>query len=274
MLPSFVLSLREGLEAALIISIVYGALRKLNRSDLMPSVWLGFFSAVAVSILAAVVLNLVGAELEGAAEEIFEGIAMLLAAGILTWMIVWMGQQSRGIKAELETNVRNAALKTGKRAIFALSFLAVAREGLELALFLFAAGIGSNAVQVLAGSLFGLLAAAGLGWLLFTSTRRLSLKHFFAVTNVLLILFAAGLVAHGIREFVSVGWIPAVIQPVWDINPILSEDSTMGILLGALFGYNGDPSLTEVFAYLTFFAGLAFSQLRFWRTPVSVPRTS
>jgi high-affinity iron transporter len=274
MLPSFVLSLREGLEAALIIGIVYGALRKINRADLLPSVWWGFASAIMVSLLAAVLLNLVGAELEGPAEQLFEGFAMLLAAGILTWMIFWMSRHSRGIQAELEVNVRQAAFKTGQGAIFALAFLAVAREGLELALFLVAAGFGANATQVLSGSLLGLLGAAGLGWLLFTSTRRLSLKHFFTITNMLLILFAAGLVAHGVREFISLGWIPAMIQPVWDINPLLNEDSTVGVLLGALLGYNGDPSLTEVIAYLTFFAMLVLSQLSFRRSPVSMPGTS
>ena len=266
MLPSFLLALREGLEAALIIGIVLGALRKFNRGDLDRLVWGGAASAVALSVVVAFALQTVGASLEGAAEQIFEGLTMLLAAGVLTWMIFWMQRQARNIKGDLEADVHQATLSTSGKALFSLAFLAVLREGVELALFLTAAGLAAGARQTLAGGLLGLGAAAVLGWLIFSTTVRLNLRNFFQVTSVLLLLFAAGLVAHGVHEFNEVGWIPAIVEPLWDTNPILDENSITGSLLKALFGYNGDPSLTEVLAYLAFLAGI-FLGLRRSATP-------
>lgn len=262
MAPSFLLSLREGIEAALIIGIVLGALRKLNRNDSSRLVWYGAASAAVLSLLSAWILTGIGATLEGAAEQIFEGITMFLAAGVLTWMIFWMHKQSRTIKSELETDVRRATMRTGKQALFLLAFFAVLREGIELALFLTASAFASGARETLIGALFGLAAAAILGWGLFASTIRLDLRRFFQVTGVLLVLFAAGLVAHGVHEFNEAGWIPSVIEHVWDLNPVLDEQSTLGMVLSALFGYNGNPSLTEIVAYLAYFTLIGFSLIR------------
>jgi high-affinity iron transporter len=266
MLATYLLSLREGLEAALIIGIVLGALRKIRRTDLSPALWIGVLSAVAVSVVTAVLLTTFGLSLEERAEQIFEGITMLLAAGILTWMIFWMSRQSRTLRAELEEGVNKAAVTTGRRALFWLAFFAVVREGIELALFLTAAffvgdnnQITNNLIQTLAGTILGLGTAILLGWTLFASTIRLDLRRFFQVTGALLILFAAGLVAHGVHEFNEVGWIPAVIEHIWDVNAILDETSLAGQLLKTLFGYNGNPSLTEIIGYFGYLAviGLA-----------------
>ena len=268
MLPTYLLSLREGLEAALIIGIVFGAVNKIRRNDLAPAVWLGTLSAVAVSILTAILLTSFGMSLEDPAEAIFEGITMLIAAGILTWMIFWMGKQARFLKSELEEGVNKAAASTGKRAVFWLAFVAVVREGVELAIFITAAFFAgspgqanSNIIQILAGTILGLGTAALLGYTIFATTVRLDLRRFFQVTGFLLILFAAGLVAHGIHEFNEVGWIPAIVEHVWDVNMILNEDSLVGQLLKTLFGYNGDPSLTEMIAYFTYIATVFV----FWR---------
>ena len=252
MLPSYILSLREGLEAALIIGIVLGALRQMRRRDLASSVWSGALSASLLSLLAAILLTNFGLELQDPAEAIFDGLTMLLAAAILTWMIFWMSRRARTLKSILESGVQRAS-RGGKRALFGLAFLAVLREGVELALFLTAATLASDARQTIFGSLLGLGTAILLGWSLFATTTRLDLRRFFQVTGVLLIFFAAGLVAHGVHEFNEVGWIPAVIEHVWDVNTILNENSTFGQILNALFGYNGNPSLTEVLAYVAYF---------------------
>lgn len=258
MLPSYLLSLREGIEAALIIGIVLGALRKMRRMDLSPAVWIGVISASLLSILAGVLLTTLGLSFEGQAEQIFEGITMLLAAGVLTWMIFWMSRQARNIKGELESGVHKAAFEGGKRGLFALAFLAVLREGIELALFLVASVFASDVQQTLIGAFLGLGTAILLGWSLFATTVRLDLRRFFQVTGFLLILFAAGLVAHGVHEFNEAGVIPPVIEHVWDVNPILDENSVLGSMLKALFGYNGNPSLTEVLAYFTYFVAIYF----------------
>jgi high-affinity iron transporter len=265
MLPSYLLSLREGLEAALIIGIVLGALRKIRRTDLAPALWLGTLIAVGISILAAFLLTLFGLNLEGSAEKIYEGFTMLIAAGILTWMIFWMSGQARHLKGELEDGVNKAAASTGKRAIFWLAFVAVAREGVELALFITAAffagnneNIGLNIIQTLAGVVLGLGTSILLGWSLFATTVRLDLRRFFQVTGLLLILFAAGLVAHGVHEFNEINWIPSIVEHVWDVNAFVDETSIMGELLKTLFGYNGNPSLTEMLGYFGYLVIVTF----------------
>jgi high-affinity iron transporter len=202
-----------------------------------------------LSLVAGIGLYALGIGFEGRAEEIFEGLAMLFAAGVLTWMIFWMDRQGRNLQAELEQDVQEAATG-GKWAIFSLAFLAVFREGIELALFLTAASFTATAAATVIGGLLGLAAAVLAGWLIFASTTRLNVRAFFQVTSILLIFFAAGLVAHGVHELNEAGWIPSVVEHVWDMNPVLDENSTVGQILKALFGYNGNPSLTEVVAYI------------------------
>jgi high-affinity iron transporter len=254
LLSSYILSLREGLEAALILGIVLGALRQMHRLDLFASVWFGAGSAALLSLITAILLTRLGLELKDPAEAIFETITMLLAAGILTWMIFWMSQRTRNLKNDLESGVQKAS-QVGKWSLFGLAFLAVLREGVELALFLAAAAFSSGARQTILGTLFGLGTAALLGWSLFATTVRLNLRRFFQVTGILLIFFDAGLVAHSFHEFIELGWVPSIIEHVWNLNPILNDQSTLGQLLATLFGYNASPSLTEVLAY-AFYLGL------------------
>ena len=261
MLSTYLLSLREGLEAALIIGILLGALSKIRRTDLSPTLWLGTLSAIGVSILTAILLTTFGMSLKDPAEAIFEGITMIIAAGILTWMIFWMSKQARFLKSELEAGVNKAVASAGKSPVFWLAFIAVVREGIELALFITAAffagnqsGIASDIIQTLVGTILGVGTAALLSWTLFASTVRLDLRRFFQVTGFLLILFAAGLIAHGVHEFNEVGWIPSVIEHVWNLDAVISETSLLGQLLKTLFGYSSSPSLTEMIAYFTYLA--------------------
>ena len=280
MLPTYLLSLREGLEAALIIGILLGALSKIRRTDLSPTVWFGTLSAIGVSILTAVLLTSFGMSLEDPAEAIFEGITMLIAAGILTWMIFWMGKQARFLKSELEAGMNKAVASAGKSPVFWLAFIAVVREGVELALFITAAffvgnqsGLSSDIIQTLVGTILGVGTAALLSWTLFASTVRLDLRRFFQVTGFLLILFAAGLVAHGVHEFNEVGWLPSIIEHIWNVDAIIPEASLLGQLLKTLFGYNSSPSLTEMIAYFVYIAAVTIA----WRretAPSKAPATS
>lgn len=255
MLSSYLLSLREGIEAALIIGILLGAVRQVKRPALVPAIWVGTLSAVALSILGAVLLTLLGLKLEGAAEAIFEGFTMLTAAALLTWMIFWMSGHSRTLKSALEADIQRAS-HFGRRAVFLVAFIAVLREGIELALFLTASAFVAGSFQTLLGAVLGLGTAVLLGWSLFASTIRLDLRRFFQVTSALLVLFAAGLFAHGVHEFIEVGWLPAIVENVWDISFILSKESLAGQLMSALFGYNPSPDLTEVIAYLAYFVAI------------------
>ncbi len=265
MLASYLLALREGMESALVLGIVLGALGKLGRKDLSKWVWAGTGAAILFSLIVAVILNLTGTELEGKGEVIFEGSAMIVAALLLTWMIFWMRTQAHHLQDNLTTGIRRAVAHEDHAAIFFLAALSVLRDGIELALFLLAVRLATNPMQTLVGALSGLASAVFLGIILFASTRRLNVGRLFQVTNVLLMLFAAGLVAHGVREFNEIGWIPAVISPLWNINPILPDGSILGQALSALLGYHGAPSLTEVLAYGLYFAllgiGLQFTRL-------------
>lgn len=256
MLASLFLSFREGLEAALIIGVILGVLQKTNRNKYRSTVWYGAGTAAAISVLVGLLLNRLGASFEGRAEEIFEGVAMLLAAIILTWVILWMRSQAKNVNQKLEEDVSQAALKDSSSALFFVAFLAVIREGIELAFFLTAASMEADGTQILIGAVLGLLIVAIVSFLLFKGLVRLNISKFFQVTSIILILFAAGLVAHGVHEFNEAGVIPSVIEHVWDINHILDEKSTVGELLKTLVGYNGNPSLTEVISYALYFVFL------------------
>jgi high-affinity iron transporter len=258
MLPSLLLALREGLEIALIVGILFGALHQFKRLDLSPIARLGVMSAAVTSLFVAILLTLLGTSLTGTQEAIFEGIMMWIAAGVLTWMILWMQTRASRIKQLITAEV-SLASRVGKLPIFLVAFVAVLREGIELALFLTASVFASSVAQTLAGAVIGLALAAFTGWVLFRTTFRLNLKRFFQVTSVLLVIFAAGLVAHGTHEFNEVGLIPAIVEPVWDTNLLLDETSILGQILKTLFGYNGNPSLSEVISYLTYFTVLFFA---------------
>lgn len=255
MLASFLLALREGLEAALVIGIVLGALHKLERRDCARIVWLGVAAGGAFSLAVALGLRGLGLRLHGRAEPISEGVTLFIAAGLLTWMIAWMNRQARHVRGLVENRVRQAICSPGRGGVFGLVFIAVAREGTELAVFLVAAGFETTGGQTSVGAILGLGAAAAMSWLLFATTVRLDLARFFRVTSTLLILFASGLVAKGVHEFNEVGWIPAVIHPVWNTRHLLNEHSPLGTAARALLGYSSTPSLTVVVGYVLYLVG-------------------
>ena len=271
MAAATLISLREGLEAALIVGIVLGYLRKINYPQGRGYVWLGVFGAVAASLGVAAVIQAVGFELEGRAEAIFEGATMFLAVGVLTWMIFWMRYQARLIKTSLEQDV-HAAVQSGRnRGLAAVSFVAVFREGVETALFLSAAAFASDSGGTLPGAVLGLGIAILIGYVLYASTARLNIRLFFNLTSILLLLFAAGLLAHGVQEFQEAGLIPTLNAQVWDTNHLLDESSPVGQLFKALFGYNGNPSLEEVVAYLFYWVATLLG-LRWWMQAKFTPR--
>ncbi len=260
--PAALLGLREGLEAALILGIVLGLLRRTGNLAFARYVWAGAAAAGVLSLSVADVLFRLGRGLEGAAEPIFEGTMMFLAAGLLTWMIFWMQRQGRATRANLEGEIRRALSQRQRWGLAGLAFVAVAREGLELALFLTAAALSTSQGLAALGGVAGVVGAAILGWGLYASAVRLDLRRFFDLSGVLLLLFAAGLVAHGVHEFNEVGWIPALVEPLWNVNGLLNESSPLGEVLKALFGYNGNPSLSEVLTYLVYLASVTVLLLR------------
>lgn len=274
MIAALLITLREGLEAALIIGIVLGVLRKLGRMDRSKPVWIGVAAAIIASIAAGLALNVLDVAFEGRGEAIFEGAAMLLAAAVLTWMIFWMQRQGRNVQAELESDVRQAVTVGSGWALFSLACAAVLREGIETVLFLTAAAFSATPAETLVGGALGLIIAVVLGWLMFAAGRRLNVRAFFRVTSILLILFAAGLLAHGVHELQEAALLPTFVEHVWDVNFILDENSTVGAFLQALFGYNGNPSLIEVISYVAYFAVITLATRLGRRRQRAAPATS
>ncbi len=247
-LSALLLALREGIEMALIVGIVLAYLAQTGTMRAARWVWAGTLAAAGVSLGFLGVLNALNAEFEGATEQIFEGVTMLLAAGFLTWMILWMLRNARHLKGELHRGVE-AALARGGAAwgLFLLVFFAVVREGVELALLLFAApGEGK-----LLGTVIGLAGAIGVGVLIYAFGRSVDLRTFFRVTSVLLVLFAAGLVAHAAHEFAEAGILAAVEGPkLWSTKSFLPDNAGTGSILRALFGYQDEPTVIELVTYV------------------------
>jgi len=263
MLAAGLITFREGLEAALIVGIVLGYLKKIGRLDRQGHLWGGVIAAAIASLGVALGLQAIGAQFTGRGEEIFEGATMLLAVGVLTWMIFWMRYQGRYIKVALERDLQVAVTAGENWALFSLAFIAVFREGVETALFLSAAAFASAATSTFWGGLLGLGVALLVGYLIFATAVRLDLKRFFDATSVLLLLFAAGLLAQGVHEFQEAGLIPAIVEHLWDINHILNENSPLGSILKSLLGYNGNPSLLEVSSYLGYWV-MVLSLVKWW----------
>jgi len=254
MLESFLVLFRETLEAALVIGIVLGYLARTGQPRYRPLVWWGVASGVGISLLVAWLFQRLAGGFEGRAEQVFEGLVMLAGAALLTTLLVWMAGK-RDAAAKVLRSVERSLAPGGSQGpgLFLLVFLSVVREGVESVIFLGGVRVGAG-TGGLVGALSGLLAAALLGFLLFRGGLRVRLGLFFGVTNVLLLLFAAGLVAHGLHELVEAGWLPALVDPVWDLNPLLPERGVLGSLLRGLFGYNGDPSLLELLGYACYAA--------------------
>ena len=262
MASSLLIMLREGLEAALIVGILLAYLAKTGNRDKQGVVWTGVGLSLVMSLLAGAVIFFPAGELEGRAEQLFEGTATLAAAAVLTYMIFWMRKQAINIRAHLQAQVDTALQSDSTLALGLLAFVAVGREGIETALFMFASARTATPVAATVGGMFGLGAAVVLGYLLYRGTYRLNLRAFFNVTSVLLLFFAAGMLAHGIHEFQEAGIISPLIGHLWDTNRVLPEGSTVGSFLKALLGYDANPSLVEVLAYALYLALVGWGYFR------------
>ena len=252
MITGSLITIREGLEAFLIIGILLGYLTKIGQPRLKVHIWIGAGAAILISILLTAAFQALAIQFEGAAAEFFEAGVALLAVGVLTWMVLWMQRQSRRIKSELEQKV-DAALSHGQTfALAGLAFITVLREGLETSLFLSAVFIAARDENMLQGAAFGLAVAAGIAYLIFRSAIRLNLRTFFIVTGSLLILIAAGLVGHSVMALQELGWLPVGTTTAWNLGGLIPNEALIGRLLHAFVGYEAAPSLLMVFAYASY----------------------
>ena len=258
MLESFLVTSRETLEASLVVGIVLAYLNRTNNKNYRKTVYYGIIFGIIASIIAAFIFTLFAGGFVGKAEQIFEGATMIIGAFLLTTMILWMMQQ-RHISQEIEEKVERHLINTqpffSHAGIFMLIFIAIIREGVETVIFLNAINYASG-INFIGGSL-GIFAAVVVGYLFFVGTKKINLKKLFGFSSILLILFAAGLVARSFHEFEEAKLLPGIITPLFDISSILNEKGLVGGFLHGLFGYNASPSLLEVIAYASYL-GLIF----------------
>ncbi|MFW9803380.1 MAG: FTR1 family protein [Candidatus Thorarchaeota archaeon] len=266
----FVVSLREGIEAALIIAIMLSYLRKTGRENMKQSIIIGTLFAFVGSLGLATVIAMIWGAFEGAILNVFEGSVVLAAAILLTSMIFWMRKASSGIASEIEQSVEEGALRTRLSLTF-LAFALILREGVELVLFTTALAFQEGPITYI-GVFLGLVIAILVGFGVYQGSLRIKFKSFFNSTSVLLVLFAAGMIAYGIHELQEVGFLAFGPIEVWNINPpllpdgsypLLHEKGFLGGLAKALFGYNGNPSALEVIAYVGY---LTLISLIYFRT--------
>ena len=253
MLESFLVTSRETLEASLVVGIVLAYLNRTNNQNYRKTVYYGIVFGILASVISAFIFTFFAGGFEGKAEQVFEGVTMLIGAFLLTTMILWMMQQkhiSKEIEGRVERHLMGAQPFFSHIGIFMLIFIAIIREGVETVIFLNALNYASG-VNFIGGTL-GIIAAILVGYMFFVGFKKINLKKLFNVSSILLILFAAGLVAHGVHEFEEAGLVSGIIAPLFDVNHILSENGIFGSFLKGLFGYNGNPSLLEVLAYAAY----------------------
>jgi high-affinity iron transporter len=247
MIATFVLFLREGLEASLIVSILFAALRQLDQMEKARAVWIGVILAIAASLLGGITLYITVHDYVGTTfQTIFETITYLLAVILLTSMTFWMQQHSRSLKREITAK----ASATGSGfALGLLAFSTVGREGLETAVFTLAFAFRTNALLLLIGAFLGLLASIGLCAMIYRLGYRLDFRIFFRVMGILLLFFAAGLLGDAIQNMQQLGWLSFGTSPLWNTAHILSEDSTLGDLLHTFLGYAEAPTVLQGLVY-------------------------
>lgn len=261
MLFSFLVTLREGFEIALVVAIVLGYLARTGNRQHFRDVWTGVAAAAVLAFLVGLVLYLTTSSLSGRALEIFEGTTMLIAVVVLTWMVFWMRRQAASIGGELRAQVQVAIQRGSLFALAGLAFSAVAREGIETALFLFAGSAASNGAGLAfwLGGIAGFAVAGALGYVFYRGSHRLPIGPFFTVTGIVVLVLAAGLVSNGLAELHEGGVLPAIgNERPWDMDHVLSMSTTTGQFLHTLFGYDSAPMWMQIVAFWGYLAaGLA-----------------
>jgi len=261
MLAAFVLFLREGLEASLIVSILFAALRQLGQTQKARAVWIGVGLAVLGSLLGAFLLYITIRNYVGSTfQTVFETITYLIAVVLLTTMTFWMQKHSRSLKKEI---VAQASAAGSGFALGLLAFTTVGREGLETAVFTLAFAFQTNGLLLLLGALLGLSASMGLCVLIYRLGYRLDFRIFFRVMGIILIIFAAGLLGDAVQNMQQLGWLSFGTTPLWNTARFLSEDSTLGDILHAFLGYAESPTVLQGLLYAAYLivAGSIFAWL-------------
>jgi len=255
---SFLITLRETIEAALIIGLLLIYVSKIEQKKLRKDIWIGASLGVILSIGLAIAFQFILGGFE-AYEEIIEGFSMIFAAILLTWMIIWMTRNSQNYKENLENKIEQAIKTEYRFGLISLAFISVLREGIETVIFLIGIeGTGESSTVILWSGLTGIAIAILIAIIIFLSGKRINLKLFFRITSILLILFAAGMLSHGFHELQELGWFGSESiwsqKIVWDTSVFLNDNTNeFGLFLRALFGYQDKPTWLELIVYVGYF---------------------
>lgn len=253
MLPTFIIGLREGLEAALIVGIIAAFLGQQGRRDALRGVWIGTIAAVAICIGIGVTLELVSRELPQRQQEGLETVVGVIAVAMVTYMVLWMRSHARGMKHELEDHAASALQTGSARALVIMAFLAVMREGFETAVFLLATFQHStNPAAGGIGALGGILCAVTIGWGIYKGGVRLNLSRFFFVTSVVLVVIAAGLVMASIGTATEAGWINFGQAQSVDLTWLVRPGTPVSSLMTGVLGIPAKPTAIEIIGYFAY----------------------
>ena len=275
MIPTLVITLREGVEASLIVGIVAAFLVSQGRRDALGAMWLGVGLAVAICVAVAIALRVIGDELPQREQEGLETIVGLIAVGMISYMIIWMRRHARGLKAQLEGHAAEALAVGSTTALVGMAFLAVLREGFETSVFLLAAfQDASDTTAAGAGAVIGLVAAIGLGLAVYFGGVRINLSRFFRITGFVLVLVAAGLLATAAHTAHEAGWINGMQDQALDLTWLVQPGTVTGSLLTGMLGLQPQPTDIEALVYLLYAIpmGLYVAWPDRWRRSLRVRR--
>jgi high-affinity iron transporter len=246
---NYLIGLREGLEASLIVCILIAYLVKSERRESLPPVWTGIGAAVLLSFGFGALLQFGSSTLTFKAQEALGGSLSIIAVGLVTWMVFWMRRTARHLRAELQGKL-DAALAMGTTALVVTAFLSVGREGLETALFVWTAVQSSDdGARPLVGAMLGLVTAVILGWLFYRGAVRINLAKFFTWTGAMLVVVAAGVLAYGLHDLQEAGWIGGLNSLAFDISSTIPPDSWYGTLLKGILNFQPDPTVLQLCAW-------------------------
>jgi high-affinity iron transporter len=254
MLATYLIGLREGLEATLVVSILVAFLVKSQRTDRLKQVWAGVGLAVALSVIFGWLLSYTQTTLlkDYRQQELFEAITSIAAVVFVTWMIFWMRRAARGIAGELRNKLQDA-LAMGSIAVAVMAFLAVVREGLETSLIFYSAVQGAD---LNGGPLFaligGIATSVAIGYLMYATAVRINLSKFFTITGVLLILVAAGIFKYGVHDLQEAGVLPGIGNTAYHMGGVLDPSSWYTALLAGMFNITPEPTVLEVVAWFAY----------------------
>ncbi|MFD8223982.1 iron uptake transporter permease EfeU [Streptomyces massasporeus] len=272
MFSNYLIGLREGLEASLVVCILIAYLVKTDRRDALKPIWAGIAVAIALALGFGCALEFGSQELTFEAQEALGGSLSILAVGLVTWMVFWMRRTARHLKSELHGRL-DAALAMGTGALVATAFLAVGREGLETALFVWASvhAASDGTPRPLLGVALGLLTAVLLGWLFYRGALRINLAKFFTWTGGMLVVVAAGVLAYGFHDLQEADFLPGLTDKAFDISGTIPPDSWYGTLLKGVFNFQPDPTTLQVAVWLLYLIPTLALFLAPTRTPAKAP---